>query len=130
MSYRNKRFNRSMRSLDTLLSSWPDPSKSILLCDNGKGLEQLLDEIDWSPKRERIQESKLVADRLTRQKTRLQRISAAISRLVESNKSHLVPTLLLIVRNGARRKESLKLIPERTYRRHRHELCKLFGVTP
>lgn len=130
MSYRNKRFNRSMRSLDTLLSSWPDPSKSILLCDNGKGLEQLLDEIDWSPKRERIQESKLVADRLTRQKTRLQRISAAISRLVESDKSYLVPTLLLIVRNGVNRKESERLVPERTYRRHRSELCSFFGVEP
>ena len=130
MSYRNERFNRSMKSLDAMLSGYPDPSKAKLLGDGGKALEQLLDAIDYSPERKREQKRQLAVNRLARRKNRLQMLASAIRRTVEANKSHLVPTLLLIVRNGARRKESLKLIPERTYRRHRRELCKLFGVTP
>ena len=130
MSYRNERFNRSMKSLDAMLSGYSDPSKSKVLGDGGKALEQLLDAIDYSPERKREQKRQLADNRLARRKNRLQRLASAIRRTIEANKAHLVPTLLLIVRNGSRRKESLKLIPERTYRRHRHELCKLFGVTP
>ena len=128
MSYRSERFNKSMKSLEAMLSGYPDPSKTKVLCDDGKALERLMDALDYSPERERAEEKRLVAERLARQKVRLQRLSTAITRLVTAGKAHLVPTLLLIVRNGANRDKSTRLMSERSYRRHRGELCSFFGV--
>ena len=128
MSYRSERFNKSMKSLEAMLSGYSDPSKTKVLCDDGKALERLMDALDYSPERERAEEKRLVAERLARQKVRLQRLSTAITRLVTAGKAHLVPTLLLIVRNGANRDKSTRLMSERSYRRHRGEFCSFFGV--
>ena len=128
MSYRSERFNRSMMSLEAMLSGYSDPSKAKILSDGGETLERLMDALDYSPERELAEEERLAAERLARQKVRLQRLAVAITRLAVANKAHLVPTLLLIVRNGAKRGDSIRLTSERSYRRHRGELCKFFGV--
>ena len=128
MSYRSERFNMSMMSLEAMLSGYSDPSKAKILSDGGEALERLMDALDYSPERELAEEERLAAERLARQKVRLQRLAVAITRLVVANKAHLVPTLLLIVRNGAKRGDSIRLTSERSYRRHRGELCKFFGV--
>ena len=128
MSYRSERFNRSMKSLEAMLSGYSDPSKAKVLCDGGEALERLMDALDYSPEREQAEEKRLAAERLARQKVRLQRLTTAITRLVAANKAYLVPTLLLIVRNGAKRGESIRLTSARSYRRHRRELCRFFGV--
>ena len=87
-----------------------------------------MDALDYSPDRERAEEERLSAERLARQKIRLQRLADAITRLVAADKAHLVPTLLLIARNGANCGESIRLMSKRSYRRHRRELCCFFGV--
>ena len=130
MSYRSERFNRSMISLEAMLSGYSDPSKAKVLGDGGESLERLMDALDYSPESERAKEERLSAKRLERQKVRLQRLAAAIARLVAADKAYLMPTLLLIVRNGANRAESIRLLSERSYRRHRGELCSFFGVKP
>ena len=128
MSYRSERFNRSMKSLEAMLSGYSDPSKAKVLSDGGEALERLMDALDYSPDRERAEEERLSAERLARQKIRLQRLADAITRLVAADKAHLVPTLLLIARNGANCGESIRLMSKRSYRRHRRELCCFFGV--
>ena len=128
MSYRSERFNKSMKSLEAMLSGYSDPSKAKILCDGGEALERLLDALDYSPEREQAAEERLAAERLARQKVRLQRLAAAITSLVAADKAYLVPTLLLIVRNGANRDESIRLSSGRSYRRHRMELGRFFGV--
>src|SRR5574344_1173424 len=128
MSYRSERFNGRMISLDACLSGYSDPSKAQMLCDGGNGLERLLSALDYSPERETATEARRSAARLAPQKERLVKLSAAIGRLVVAEKAHLVPTLLLIARNGADREKSFELMPERTYRRHRRELCEFFDV--
>ena len=115
-------------SLEAMLSGYSDPSKAKILCDGGEALERLLDALDYSPEREQAEDNRLDTERLARQKTRLQRLAAGISRLVAADKAYLVPTLLLIVRNGANRGESIRLTSARSYRRHRGELCSFFGV--
>ena len=128
MSYRSERFNRSMKSLEAMLSGYSDPSKAKILCDGGEALERLMDALDYSPERERAEEDRLAAERLARQKDRLERLTVAITRLVAADKAYLVPTLLLIVRNGANRNESIRFLSERSYYRHRRELGAFFGV--
>ena len=115
-------------SLEAMLSGYSDPSKAKILCDGGEALERLLDALDYSPEREQAEEERLAAERLARQKVRLQRLAAAITSLVAADKAYLVPTLLLIVRNGANRDESIRLSSGRSYRRHRMERCRFFGV--
>ena len=128
MSYRSERFNRSMKSLEAMLSGYSDPSKAKVLSDGGEALERLMDALDYSPERERAEEERLAAERLARQKVQLQRLAAAIARLVTAGKAYLVPTLLLIVRNGANRGESIRFMSARSYRRQRRELFRFFGV--
>ena len=128
MSYRSERFNMSMMSLEAMLSGYSDPSKAKILCDGGEALERLLDALDYSPEREQAEDNRLDTERLAQQKVRLQRLAAAITSLVAADKAYLVPTLLLIVRNGANRDESIRLSSGRSYRRHRMELCRFFGV--
>ena len=128
MSGRNDRFNRSMKSLDGMLAGYSDLSKVKILGDGGVSLERLVEAVDYSPLRERRRDSLRAERRLTRRKHRLAALSEAISRLVIAGKGHLVPALLLIVRNGANRSASARMLSERSYRRHRSELCAFFGV--
>ena len=115
-------------SLEAMLSGYSDPSKAKILCDGGEALERLLDALDYSPEREQAEDNRLDTERLAQQKVRLQRLAAAITSLVAADKAYLAPTLLLIVRNGANRDESIRLSSGRSYRRHRMELCRFFGV--
>ena len=101
MSYRNDRFNQSMKALG-LKSD---------LSDNGQGVERMLDEI------EPPQDDSLDPD---------QAIAGAILRLIIAEKEYLVETLLLIYENRDNREEILKRMPKRTYFWRRDLLLEFF----
>ncbi len=114
MSYRNDRFNQSMKALGLKAD----------LSDNGQGVERMLDEI------EPPQDDSLDPD---------QAIAGAILRLIVAEKEYLVETLLLIYENRNDRQEIIHEIAkankttkkawhaaEMRYFRHRKLLLDFF----
>ena len=110
MTYRAERFNRSMRSLEAMVSGMPDASKSAKISDRGKSAARMYaafepepDVPDWD-----------------------QELAGAVLRLIIAGKEYLVPTLLLIAENGSKREKSMQLVPRRTYFLHRKMLISFF----
>lgn len=112
MSYRSDRFNASMRSLDQFSAEFDDPSKITTFSDRGAGVERMLEQIEPTPDDAPDPN---------------QALAGAILRLVVCGKEHLVPTLLLIARNGSNREESIGSMNRATYFRHRDRLLEFFG---
>ena len=110
MSCRNKRFNRSMRSLETMIAGMSDPSKSAKLSDRGKSAARMYAAFEPEPDAP----------------DRDQELAGAVLRLVVEGMGYLVPTLLLIVENGSDREKSMRQIPRRTYFLHRKLLISFF----
>ena len=55
-----------------------------------------------------------------------QKLAGAVLKLIVAGKDHLVPTLLLIAKNGSDRERSMHKMPRRSYFRHRDELLDFF----
>ena len=110
MTYRAERFNRSMRSLEAMVSGMPDASKSAKISDRGKSAARMYaafepepDVPDWD-----------------------QELAGAVLRLIIAGKEYLVPTLLLIAENGSERERSMLTMARASYFRHRDALLKFF----
>ena len=114
MSYRNDRFNRSTRSLEAMVAGMSDASKSARLSDGGKSAARMYAALEPE------------ADAPDRE----QELAGAVLRLVVAGMDHLAPALLLIAENGNDRERSIRLLPRRTYFRHRDALLNFFRGTP
>ena len=110
MSYRNTRFNRSMRSLEAMVSGMADASKSAKLSDRGESAARMYAAFEPEPD---------VPDRD-------QELAGAVLRLIVKEMGYLVPTLLLITENGKDRERSMLQVPRRTYFLHRKMLISFF----
>ena len=106
MTYRAERFNRSMRSLEAMVSGMADASKSAKLSDRGKYAARMYAAFEPEPDAP----------------DRDQELAGAVLRLIVEEMSHLVPTLLLIAENGSDREKSMEQVPRRSYFRHRDAL--------
>ena len=105
MSWRNERFADGMRSLDRMLEG-VDASKVAALSDRYAGAARLVRDVDETPASVAREETRIDAERA-------RRIDAARRRLVRAGGAHLVPVLLLIIRNGRRRGESIRELAQR-----------------
>ena len=110
MTYRAERFNRSMRSLEAMVSGMADASKSAKLSDRGESAARLYAAFEPEPDAP----------------DRDQELAGAILRLIVEEMDHLVPTLLLIAENGSDRERSMRQVPRRTYFLHRKMLISFF----
>ena len=110
MTYRAERFNRSMRSLEAMVSGRADASKSAKLSDRGKSAARMYAAFEPEPDAP----------------DRNQELAGAVLRLIVEGMDHLVPTLLLIAENGSDRKRSIQQVPRASYFRHRDELLEFF----
>ena len=110
MTYRADRFNRSMRSLEAMVSGMADASKSAKLSDRGKSAARMYAAFEPEPDAP----------------DRDQELAGAVLRLMVEEMDHLVPTLLLIAENGSDREKSMEQVPRRSYFRHRDDLLNFF----
>ena len=110
MTYRAERFNRSMRSLEAMVSGMADASKSAKLSDRGKSAARMYAAFEPEPDAP----------------DRDQELAGAVLRLIVEEMDHLVPTLLLIAENGSDRESSIQQVPRRTYFLHRKMLISFF----
>ena len=110
MTYRAERFNRSMRSLEAMVSGMADASKSAKLSDRGKSTARMYAAFEPEPDAP----------------DRDQELAGAVLRLIVEEMDHLVPTLLLIAENGSDREKSMEQVPRRSYFRHRDDLLNFF----
>ena len=110
MTYRAERFNRSMRSLEAMVSGMADASKSAKLSDRGESAARLYAAFEPEPD----------------PPDRDQELAGAILRLIVAGLDYLVPTLLLIAENGSDRERSIQQVPRRTYFLHRKMLISFF----
>ena len=110
MTYRAERFNRSMRSLEAMVSGMADASKSVKLSDRGKSAARMYAAFEPEPDAH----------------DRDQELAGAVLRLIVAGKEYLVPTLLLIAENGSERERSMQQMPRSTYFLHRNALLKFF----
>ena len=110
MTYRAERFNRSMRSLEAMVSGMADASKSAKLSDRGKSAARMHAAFEPEPDAP----------------DRDQELAGAVLRLIVEEMSHLVPTLLLIAENGSERERSMEQISRASYFRHRDALLEFF----
>ena len=94
MTYRADRFNKSMRSLEAMVSGMADASKSAKLSDRGKSAARMYAAFEPEPDAP----------------NRDQELAGAVLRLIVEEMSHLVPTLLLIAENGSDRTRSIALM--------------------
>ena len=117
---RNEKFNRSVRSLDTMIEGI-DIDKAAFLSDCGKGVNRMIDDIE---RRERSETGQ--TGRTGRTGRKESKLFDAEMRLAEAGKSYLILVLLLIVENGSEREVSMTKVPRRTYFRHRDELLRFF----
>ena len=106
MTYRAERFNKSMRSLEAMVSGMADASKSAKLSDRGKSAARMYAAFEPEPDAP----------------DRDQELAGAVLRLIVEGMGYLVPTLLLISENGSEREKSMQQMPRRSYFRHRDEL--------
>ena len=110
MTYRAERFNRSMRSLEAMVSGMADASKSAKLSDRGKSAARMYAAFEPEPDAP----------------DRDQELAGAVLRLIVEGVDYLVPTLLLIAENRNDREKSMKRLSARTYFRHRTLLEDFF----
>jgi len=116
MSYRSERFNRRMMSLEVVVAGFADVSKAKIFSDGGAGAHAIRENPGLGLGRRSTVE----------EETREEKLFEAEMRLADTEKSHLIPVLLLIVENGSNREESLKHVTRATYFRHRDLLCRFF----
>ena len=95
MSWRNERFDDATLSLDAMLEG-VDLAKAAFLSDRGAGAERVYGACDREDGGGR--EFRSAYNR---------KIDAARKRLVRAGLGYAVPTLLLVCRNGRRRRESI-----------------------
>ena len=130
MSYRNARLANGFLSLDQLAGEI-DLVKSRTVSDRGAGVERMVGDVDRRPgdaERE---------DREWREEQR-RKLDAARQRLRRAGLGYLIPTLMLICRNGSYRDESIREIAqrrklpfesaERLYFGHREKILEAFRV--
>ena len=110
MTYRAERFNRSMRSLEAMVSGMVDASKSAKLSDRGRSAARMYAAFEPEPDAP----------------DRDQELAGAVIRLIVAGKDYLAPTLLLIAENGGERERSMQHVPKTSYFRHRDELLEFF----
>ena len=110
MTYRAERFNRSMRSLEAMVSGMADASKSAKLSDRGKSAARMYAAFEPEPDAP----------------DRDQELAGAILWLIVEGMGYLVPTLLLIAENGSKREKSMQQVPRASYFRHRDTLLGFF----
>ena len=110
MTYRAERFNRSMRSLEAMVSGMADASKSAKLSDRGKSATRMYAAFEPEPDAP----------------DRNQELAGAVLRLIVEGMDYLVPTLLLIAENGSEREKSIQQVPRASYFRHRDTLLRFF----
>ena len=110
MTYRAERFNRSMRSLEAMVSGMADASKSAKLSDRGKSAARMYAAFEPEPDAP----------------DRNQELAGAVLRLIVEGLDYLVPTLLLIAENGSERERSLLHMSRSTYFLHRDTLLQIF----
>ena len=110
MTYRAERFNRSMRSLEAMLSGMADASKTAKLSDCGKSATRMYAAFEPEPDAP----------------DRNQELAGAVLRLIVEGLDYLVPTLLLIAENGSDRERTMQQVPRRSYFRHRDDLLNFF----
>ena len=110
MTYRAERFNRSMRSLEAMVSGRTDASKSAKLSDRGENAARMYATFEPEPDTP----------------DRDQELAGAVLRLIVEGMSHLVPTLFLIAENGSERERSIQQMPRSTYFLHRDTLLEFF----
>ena len=130
MSYRNARLANGFLSLDKLAKEL-DLVKSRRVSDSGAGVERMVGDIDRRPGDVEQEERKIEAKRI-------RRIDAARQKLRRAGLGYLIPTLLLICRNGSRRDESIRELAARRklsyhaaevrYFGHREKILNFFGV--
>ena len=130
MNYRNARLANGFLSLDKI-SAGRDMSKFRPLSDRGAGAAKTRAAVDRNPVAEALSELKRVTDRR-------RKIDAARQKLRRMGLGYLVPTLMLICKNGRWRDESIKEIVARRglsyhaaevrYFGHREKILKAFGV--
>ena len=94
MTYRAERFNRSMRSLEAMVSGMADDSKSTKLSDRGKTAARMYAAFEPEPDAP----------------DRDQELTGAVLRLIVEGMDYLVPPLLLIAENGNDRTRSIALM--------------------
>ena len=110
MTYRAERFNKSMRSLEAMVSGMADASKSAKLSDCGKSAARMYASLEPEPDAP----------------DRDQELAGAVLRLIVEGMDYLVPTLLLIAENGSEREKSIQQVPRASYFRHRDTLLGFF----
>ena len=110
MTYRAERFNRSMRSLEAMVSGMADASKSAKLSDRGESAARMYAAFESEPGTP----------------DRNQELAGAVLRLIVAGLDYLVPTLLLIAENGSDRERSILHMPRSTYFLHRDALLEFF----
>ena len=130
MNYRNARLANGFLSLDKI-SAGRDMSKFRPLSDRGAGTAKMLAALDYNPVVETMAELKRVTDRR-------RKIDAARQKLRRMGLGYLVPTLMLICKNGRWRDESIREIAarrnlsfdsaERVYFGHREKILNALGV--
>jgi len=128
MSFRGERFNNGMYSLDAMTSQMTDLSKATIFSDRGEGVERMIDAIDYDLERESAAEA-------AAEQRRREKLFEAEMRLVDAGLKHLIPTLLLIVENGADFKASIRALAKtskswnaarKKYFEHRLQLIQFF----
>lgn len=121
MSYRNERFNKSMRSLDKSYSN-NRQDRSRQLSDHGAGAALILKMADMT-------DARILSEHAKESRRRNRKLRAAKHHLLKLGKSYLIRTLKLIATNGKHFQISLEKIPRRSYFRHRSELIAIFCGT-
>ena len=134
MNYRNARLANGFLSLDQLAGEI-DLVKSRVVSDGGAGVERIVRMIDCSDcsidgiPRWQAEEQEAETERQ-------RRIDAARQRLRRAGLGYLIPTLMLIIKNGKNRDESIRELAarrrlpfesaKRLYFGHREKIEKIF----
>ena len=125
MNYRNARLANGFLSLDQLAGEI-DLVKSRVVSDGGAGVERIVRLIDCSDcsiagkPRWLIKEQEAEAERR-------RKIDAARQKLRRAGLGYLVPTLMLIVKNGKNRDESIQELAARRKLSHHAAEVRYFG---
>ena len=125
MNHRNARLANGFLSLDKLAGEI-DLVKSRVVSDGGKGVERIVRMIDCSDC-SKDGEPRWLAEERKAAAERQRRIDAARQKLRRAGLGYLVPTLLLIVKNGKNRDESIQELAARRKLSHHAAEVRYFG---
>ena len=125
MNYRNARLANGFLSLDQLAGEI-DLVKSRVVSDGGAGVERIVRLIDCSVC-STDGEPRWLAEEREAAAERQRRIDAARQKLRRAGLGYLVPTLMLIVKNGKNRDESIQELAARRKLSHHAAEVRYFG---